>query len=143
VVATANDCTKLPPELLRKGRWDELFFVDLPTTRERAAVLAAALRAHGRTGEGLDLPGVAAACPEFSGAEVAAIVPDAMIAAFGDGERPITTDDLITAARSCTPLARSAGEKIAALRSWAKGAGVRPASAPESDASPSGRTLDI
>lgn len=143
VVATANNVEALPPELLRKGRWDDLFFVDLPTMRERSEILRAALRAHGRTADGIDLAAVAAACPEFTGAELAALVPESMFAAFAEGERPIATADLINAARSCTPLARSAAAKITALRTWAKGAGVRPASNPDAETGSNVRSLDL
>lgn len=119
IVATSNDASALPPELLRKGRFDEIFFVDLPNESERAAVLGAALRTHGRTDEGIDVAAVAAACREFTGAEIAACVPDALYAAFADGARPITTEDLIRAAKGVVPLIKTAKEKIEALRSWA------------------------
>src|SRR5574341_735414 len=81
VVATANDVSNLPPELLRKGRFDELFFVDLPSPRERAEVLAATIRQHGRDPETIELEIVAEATDGFSGAEVAALVPDALFVA--------------------------------------------------------------
>lgn len=143
VVATANDVRALPPELLRKGRFDELFFVDLPTTGERAAILRAALKAHGRAADGVDVAEVARACQDFTGAEVAALVPDALYAAFADGERPIATADLLAAAKGCAPLARTAGEKIEQLRSWAKGR-ARVASLPESTTTTGARgALDL
>lgn len=129
VIATANDVRALPPELLRKGRFDEVFWVDLPQRGERAAIAAAALRAHGRT-EDVDLQAVAIATEGFTGAEIAALVPDALFAAFGDGERPISTADLVQAAATVTPLAKTAAEKIDALRAWAQGR-ARPASTPE------------
>lgn len=121
VVATANDVSGLPPELLRKGRFDEMFFVDLPTLEERTGVIAAALRQHGRDASTIDLAAVAAATADFTGAEIAALVPEAMFAAFADGERAITTADLLTVARGTVPLAKTASEKIARLREWAKG----------------------
>jgi ATP-dependent 26S proteasome regulatory subunit len=130
VVCTANDVSKLPPELLRKGRFDDLFFVDLPNTTERQAVLASALRTHSREKAKIDVEAVALECKEFTGAEIAALVPDALYVAFGDGEREITTADLITAARSVVPLAQTAKAKVEALRTWGK-ANARPASLPE------------
>ena len=130
VIATANDASKLPPELLRKGRFDEVWFVDLPTTEERAAVLQASLRQFGRTGVAVDEAAVAKVTESFTGSEIAAIVPDAMFAAFADGEREITTQDLIDASKSVVPLSVTAAEKIASLRNWAAGR-ARPASAPE------------
>ena len=105
VIATANDIGKLPPELLRKGRFDEIWWVDLPNEVERVGVMAAALRSHGRDADaiGIDLPVIAAATASFSGAEIAALVPDAMFAAFAEDGREITTDDLLAAAKSVKP----------------------------------------
>ena len=132
VVATANDVSALPPELLRKGRFDEVWFVDLPSPIERGAIIAAALRSFWRdagTGGTIYLADVVAATQDFTGAELAALVPDALFAAFADGEREITTLDLIAAASATVPLARTAAEKVASLRAWAKGR-ARPASIP-------------
>jgi len=127
VIATANKVEDLPPELLRKGRFDELFFVDLPNEVERIEVLAATLRRFGRGKVKLDAAKVAAACAGFTGSEIAEIVPDALFAAFGDGEREITTADLVASAAAVVPLSKTAAEKIAKLRDWAKGR-ARPAS---------------
>jgi SpoVK/Ycf46/Vps4 family AAA+-type ATPase len=126
VVATANDVSKLPPELLRKERFDEVFFVDLATTVERAAILKAALRKHERT-EAIDIEWVAKATDGFNGVEVASLIPAAMYAAFADGARPITNDDVMYAATQIVPLSKTASEKISTLREWAKGR-ARPAS---------------
>jgi len=142
VVATANQVEALPPELLRKGRFDDLFFVDLPNRQERAAVLSAALRQHNRPADDIDLPAVADACEGFSGAEIAALVPDAMFTAFADGARALQTADLVDAARSVVPLSKTAPEKITALRTWAKGR-ARPASTPEAVNAGAGRQLDM
>jgi len=130
VVATANDVSKLPPELLRKGRFDEVFFVDIPTHAERAQIVRAALNDNGRRVDTIDLAAVAAATPEFTGAELSALIPDAMFTAFADGARDITTDDIVNAARATVPLARTASERITALRQWAVGR-ARLASFPE------------
>ena len=143
VIATANDVRALPPELLRKGRFDELFWVDLPTTVERSAIVAATLKQFDRTTDGIDLAAVAAATATFTGAEISALVPDALFAAFADGERSITTEDLITAAGTVAPLAKTAKEKIESLREWAKGR-ARLASSPEAVAtSDVRRMLDL
>ena len=128
VIATANDVSALPPELLRKGRWDELWFVDLPTQPERESILQATLATHGRKEVKLDVRGVALECTDFTGAEIAALVPDAMYAAFADGEREINTIDLLDAAKTVSPLAKTAADKVNGLRAWAKGR-ARPASA--------------
>lgn len=141
VVATANDVSALPPELLRKGRFDEVFFVDLPTVKERVEIIAASIRASKRDPETFDVAAIAGETPDFTGAELAAIVPDALFAAFADGAREPRTEDLITAARTVVPLAKTASEKISALREWAKGR-ARSASAKEAQAA-KGRVLDV
>lgn len=141
VVATANDCSRLPPEFLR--RFDALFFVDAPTTVERASIVAAALRAHGRDPAGFDCAAVAAATVDFTGAELAALVPAAMLVGFEQGARPITTADLLAEAAATVPQARQQGDKLAALRAWAAGR-ARLASAPESTAAATdARALDL
>lgn len=144
VFATANDVEALPPELLRKGRFDEVWWVDLPTVQERCSVLTAALKAHGRDAASINLLDVSKACPDFTGSEVASLVPDALYAAFDEGARAITTDDLITAAGNVTPLAKTAEEKIRRLREWAKGR-ARPASVIQaaSKVKTTSRELDI
>lgn len=146
VMATANDVSKLPPELMRKGRFDDVWFVDLPTRDERQQVLEAAMASHGRLQDvdvGIDMEAVADSCDEFTGAEVAALVPDAMYLAFADNGREIETTDLLTVARSVVPLAKTASEKVAALRAWAKGR-ARPATTPETRVSgPMIRAVDL
>ncbi len=145
VVATANDVSALPPELLRKGRFDELFFVDLPTAAERQAILVTALKAHGRDPASIALDRVAEMTDSFTGAEIAALVPDALYAAFAASERAINTADLCEAARNTVPMAKTASEKVDRLRAWAKGR-ARPASAVgiESAKTPGGgRALDL
>jgi hypothetical protein len=132
VIATANDVESLPPELMRKGRFDDVWFVDLPSPVERASILNASLKTFKRAEE-IDVTSVAAACKDYSGAEIANVVPDAMYAAFADGERPITTADLIAAAKTVVPASDTNAEKLAKLRTWAKGR-ARPASAPATTA---------
>lgn len=130
IIATANDVSGLPPEFLRKGRFDECWWIDLPNATERVSVLAAALRSYGRAPDRIDLVTVAAACDGFTGSEIAAIVPDALFAAFGDKAREIATDDLLQAAKTVVPLSETAKEKIAKMRDWAKGR-ARPATSLE------------
>jgi SpoVK/Ycf46/Vps4 family AAA+-type ATPase len=147
LVATSNDVSQLPPELLRKGRWDELFWVDLPTSRERIEVLKAALRMHGRSfPDSVDWNGLAIATERFTGAEISALVPDAMFAAFADGEREVDANDIVRAAANVTPLAETSKEKINAMRAWAKGR-ARPATTPEKEQTAAsvipGRVLDL
>jgi SpoVK/Ycf46/Vps4 family AAA+-type ATPase len=147
VVATANDVEGLPPELLRKGRFDEMFFVDAPNASERVSVLKASIAASGTKGSAkfdVDFDVVCEACDGFTGAEIAAIVPDAMFAAFADGARAVTTVDLVAAAKTVVPLVKTAAEKIERLRKWAAGR-ARYASAPEAETSakPRARKLDL
>jgi len=133
VIMTANDPSKLPPEFLRKGRFDDIWFIDLPTAVERAAIVTATLRSNGRDAEklGIDLDKVAAATESFTGAEIAALIEhDAMFAAFADGAREVTTDDLLEAARGVIPLARTSAEKIAKLRETWTGR-AKPATRPD------------
>jgi hypothetical protein len=132
VIATANDVEGLPPELLRKGRFDEIWWIDTPTFPERVAVLEAALRAHNRQRGKLDLEAVAVQCADFTGSEVAELVPDALYTAFGNGGRELITSDLIAAAATVVPLTKTAEEKITKLRKWAKGR-ARPAAAEEAE----------
>jgi len=148
VIATANDVESLPAELLRKGRFDEIFWVDLPTASERVQVLGAALKQHGRGDmtkmDPAYLAPVANATAGFTGSEVAALVPDALYAAFADQERPLKVSDMIEAARRVVPLSKTAAEKIAKLRTWAAGR-ARPASPgePEAPATLTGRQIDV
>src|SRR5262249_10823620 len=110
---------------------------------EREAVLASALRTHGRDKIKIDLARVSDACEKFNGAEIAALVPDALFAAFNDGEREINTMDLLAAAKNLTPLAKSAAAKIEALRTGGK-ANARAASLPEQQTTTrSKRVLDL
>lgn len=130
IVATANDVSSLPPEFMRSGRFDSVWFSDLPTQGDRIEILRAALRAHGRGDIDVDQARVALACETYTGAEIASIVPDAMYSAFADGGREITTNDLLLAAASVVPIAKTSAEKIDRLRAWASGR-ARPATTPE------------
>ncbi|HEY9722169.1 MAG TPA: AAA family ATPase, partial [Oscillatoriaceae cyanobacterium] len=119
VVATANDIQRLPPELLRRGRFDEIFFVDLPDTHERRAILEIHLRKRRRHVPDFDLPGLAAACEGFSGAEIEQALISALYDAFDQG-RPLTDDDVRAAFAATVPLSLTMAESIEALRRWAR-----------------------
>lgn len=142
VIATSNDISGLPPEFLRKGRFDELWFIDLPNVKERVEILKAALRAHKRHDVKLDVMKIAEACLDFTGSEVAEIVPDALYAAFAESGRQINTGDLIQAASKVVPLSRTASDKINALRKWAEGR-ARRATTLEDNVSSKKRKLDL
>ena len=129
VAATCNNVTVLPPELIRKGRFDELFFVDLPTQAERAQIFAIRLRKRKRNPASFDLNAVAAAAVGFSGAEIDAVVQTALYTAFSrDAE--LTTPMLLDAVKTTVPLSTTRAEDIAALRAWAAQRAV-PAALPE------------
>lgn len=142
VIATANDVRSLPPELLRKGRFDEIFWVDLPTSSEREAILLSALKQVGREA-GVDIPALTERTKGWVGAEIASIVPEAMFAAFEDGGRQITTADLLTAAKTVVPLSTTMGTKLDEIRSFMTNK-ARSASRPEVvKETVQGRTLDL
>src|SRR5262249_21489504 len=139
---TANDVTGLPPELLRKGRFDEIFFVDLPNDQEKPAILQAALTAHGRKEHNIDLEAVCASCINFNGAEIAAIVPEAMFAAFADGGREITTEDLIAATKTVVPLVKTMSDKLVRFREFGE-TRARPVSTKKVAPNVTGGLLDV
>jgi AAA+ superfamily predicted ATPase len=121
LAATANDISALPPELLRKGRFDEVFFVDLPTAEVREKILEIHLGKRKRDPKSFDLARLAAASEGFSGAEIEAAIESAMREAFGDEARALTDADLLQAFASSPPISRVMAGKIGELREWAKG----------------------
>jgi SpoVK/Ycf46/Vps4 family AAA+-type ATPase len=126
VVATANDVTALPPELLRKGRFDEIFFVDLPSEEERKEIFSIHLQKRKRDPALFDLAALAAATPGFSGAEIEQAVISALYDAF-NVDREVTTADIEATARESVPLSLTMKERIDVLREWAA-TRARPAS---------------
>ena len=119
VVATSNDVTSLPPELLRKGRFDDIFFIDLPSKGERVDIFHIHLGKRKRNPDDFDLNRLADATPGFSGAEIEAVVIEALYNAFDDTTE-MTTDSIITAARQTVPLSMTMRERIEDLREWAE-----------------------
>jgi SpoVK/Ycf46/Vps4 family AAA+-type ATPase len=126
VVATANDVAALPPELLRRGRFDDLFFVDLPTENERAEILSIHLRRRGRDPLQFKLAELADQAARLSGAELEQVVTAALYAAFAES-RDLSETDLENAIHDTVPLYDTYEERIKELRDWAKGR-TRPAS---------------
>ena len=120
VVATANDISHLPPELLRKGRLDEIFFVDLPGEPERAEIFRVHIAKRGRPTESFDLPALAQAATDFSGAEIEEAINSALYEAFYANQE-LSTELVLTAIRQTVPLAKTMDEQINRLRSWADG----------------------
>jgi hypothetical protein len=119
VAATCNNVTVLPPELIRKGRFDELFFVDLPSAAERKQIFGIQLTKRKRNPADYELDRVAAAAQGFSGAEIESAVQTALYAAFAR-KQELSTGDLLGALSSTVPLSVTRAEEIAALRAWAK-----------------------
>ena len=120
VVATANDVSKLPPEFLRKGRFDELFFVDLPDALERAQIWDIVIKRHGRKPVDYDTVVLARACEQFTGAEIEAVFIDALHEAFAENKEP-GPKEILEAITRTVPLAQLMDGQISSLRHWAKG----------------------
>ena len=128
VVATANNVQSLPPELLRKGRFDEIFFVGLPNKTEREAIFSVHLnRLRPHKMADYDIHRLAYETPDFSGAEIEQILVEAMHIGFSQN-REFTTDDILSAASQVVPLARTAKEQIQFLQEWAAAGKARLAS---------------
>jgi SpoVK/Ycf46/Vps4 family AAA+-type ATPase len=129
VAATCNNVTVLPPELIRKGRFDELFFVDLPNQSERKQIVAIQLSKRKRNPANFNLDRIATCAQGYSGAEIDAAVQGAMYAAYSQG-MDVTTQALLDALKATVPLSTTRAEEISALRDWAKERAV-PAALPE------------
>lgn len=119
LVATANDVQALPAELLRKGRFDEIFFVDLPDAATRAEIFRLHLARRDLRADGYDLDTLAAASEGYSGAEIEQVVVAALYAAVA-GRAPPTQDQLLAETRNTRPLSVLMAERVAALREWAR-----------------------
>jgi AAA+ superfamily predicted ATPase len=120
LIATANDIEALPPELLRKGRFDEIFFVDLPTREVRKIIFAIHLKKRKRDSKQFDLDALADASEGFSGAEIEAAVISALHEAYS-AKKDLNNEHLLKAIKDSPPLSVTMAEKIGALRRWAKG----------------------
>lgn len=132
VAATCNNVTVLPPELIRKGRFDELFFVDLPNQTERKQIFSIQLAKRQRNPADFDVDKIAAAAQGYSGAEIDAAVQGGLYAAYSE-KKPLTTQSLIDALSRTVPLSTTRAEEIAELRAWA---GARAVPASEADRIP-------
>ncbi len=127
LVATANDIDALPPELLRKGRFDEIFFVDLPTEEVRAEIIGIHLRKRDRDPGTFDVERLAKISHGFSAAELEQAVVSALHGAFAakregsaEGDDPLTTEMIEHAIATSPPLSVTAAEKVRALQEWAR-----------------------
>ena len=120
VVTTANDVSQLPPELLRKGRLDEIFYVDLPTGEEREEIFRIHLAKRHRDPANYDLPALVGASTDFSGAEIEEAIISALYDAFY-AKQELTTEHVLAGLAQTVPLAKTMAEKITAQRNWAVG----------------------
>jgi len=119
VIATCNDVTSLPPELL--SRFDDLWYVDMPNRAERAEIITIHLAKRGRNPADFDLPILAEATEGYVGREIEKIVVLALNRGFGDGARQIKTEDMLWATKRIVPLSKTTPEKLNALHKWAEG----------------------
>ena len=120
MVCTANDVSQLPPELLRKGRLDEIFFVDLPSEEERGEIFRIHLAKRGRDPEKFDLEALVAASKDFSGAEIEEAIISALYDAFY-AKQELATEHVLATLGQTVPLAKTMAEKISSQRNWAEG----------------------
>ena len=120
VIATANDIEALPPELLRKGRFDEIFFVDLPALPVRKIMLSIHLKKRLYEPAGFDLEALGGATEGYTGAEIEQAVIAGMHEAFSRGQK-MTTADLARVISQSPPLAATMKERVEALRAWSRG----------------------
>jgi SpoVK/Ycf46/Vps4 family AAA+-type ATPase len=118
VVATSNDISALPPELLRAGRFDEIFFVDLPSADERREIWSIHISKAGRKAEEYDYEALVKASDGYTGSEIEQAVKDALFVGFDEG-REITSEDLVKAITERVPLTATMSEQIDTLRTWA------------------------
>ena len=118
VAATANRIESLPAEMIRKGRFDQVFFVDLPDKDERAELFAIHLHAQGADEKNFNMAKLVLETEDWSGAEIEQVINAARLRGHSD-KRPFTTEDIIDQARHVVPLARTMSEQIKALRDWA------------------------
>lgn len=141
VMATANNISQLPPELLRKGRFDDIFFVDLPDRAERADIFKIHIAKRGRNPESFDLKKLAEASDGFSGAEIEEAVVAALFDVF-DKKQDLSTDAILTSINSTVPLSKTMKEEIDRLKEWARDR-ARPASPSQTFATTSGRQIEL
>jgi AAA+ superfamily predicted ATPase len=117
VVATANDISSLPPELLRRGRFDEIFFLDLPTLKERREIFSVHLNKRRRMANDFDVNLLAKEAEGYVGSEIEQAIIDAMYLGF-DAKREFKTEDVANALRRQVPLSKSQRETVESLRNW-------------------------
>ena len=128
VVATANNIDCIPPEILRKGRFDEMFFLNLPTREEREAIFEVHLRKYRPDAvTNFQLPLLGQLSKDFSGAEIEAVVIESMRLGFNEN-REFNNEDVLISIQNLVPLARTKSKEIDLLKDWAESGNVISAS---------------
>lgn len=131
IVATANDISRMPAEFLRKGRFDELFFVDLPNGEERHKILEIHLKKRKKWNKGIDSIALIKETEGFNGADLEAVVKDTIEMAFIDGKDTIQTEDLIKAVKDTKSISSTLKEKIKEIKTTIEKIDIKPASKQE------------
>lgn len=131
IVATANDISRMPPEFLRKGRFDELFFVDLPNDEERKKILDIHLKKRKKWNKEIDSIALIKETAGFNGADLEAVVKDTIELAFIEGRQQITTEDLIKSVKDTKSISKTLADKITEIRSTIEKIDIKPASRTE------------
>lgn len=125
VAATANEINQLPPELLRKGRFDEIFFVDLPSEKERAQIFEVHLKKRNADPAAFNLTELAKATHDYNGAEIEQAVVAGLVLAFKDGKRALSQADIFKSIGRSVPLSTTMSEQIKDIKRWADKRAVR------------------
>lgn len=128
IVATANDISRMPPEFLRKGRFDELFFVDLPNGEERRKIFDIHLKKRKKWNKGIDSIALIKETEGFNGADLEAVVKDTIEMAFIDGKESITTEDLLKSVKDTKSISSTLKDKIKEIKSTIDKIDIKPAS---------------
>lgn len=131
IVATANDISKIPPEFLRKGRFDELFYADFPNDEERRKIIEIHLKKRNKWNKELDIISLVKLTDGYNGADLEAIVKDAIENCFIDGKEHLTTEDLKTAQKNIKSISNTLEKRIREIKEAVKDIDLKPASNPE------------
>ena len=128
IVATANDISNIPAEFLRKGRFDELFFVDLPNNQERLNILEIQLQKRHKFNSDINISALASETEGYSGADLEAIVKDAIEKAFIKGKARLTTEDVMAAKKQIKSISDTLKSKIDDIRKTVENMDIKQAS---------------
>ena len=131
IVATANDISRMPPEFLRKGRFDELFFVDLPNGEERRKILDIHLKKRKKWNKSIDSIALIKETEGFNGADLEAVVKDTIEMAFIDGKTTISTEDLLRSVKDTKSISSTLKDKIIQIKDTVSKIDIKPASIPD------------